>query len=525
MSDQSTTAEVASQAPARAGLVLGTLILVAGVANLNLTVANVALPAIGAALSASQLSLNLIAVGYSLGLAASVLWFGALGDRYGRKKMIVIGMSLAMPASLVAGLAPTTEVLIGARIIGGLGAGLTFPTTLALITVLWSGPARTKAIALWSALGTGSAVLGPLVSGALLQSFAWGSVFLVTIPLAALGLILAVKFVPSGLAESKTPVDNYGGVLSALMVGALVVALNIVAAPNLQTLALVLLGIAVVIAVLFVIRQRKAPNPLYDLDVARRPTFWVAGLAGIIIFGALMGVLFINQQYLQNVLGYSSLAAGAAILPAVVLMVLVAPTSAKLVAAWGSRKTLLTGQSILGLSFVAMLLLWGEDTPYWIVVIPLLLMGLGIGLAQTPSANSLTSSVPLRRAGMASGTADLQRDLGGAVMTSIFGALLTAGYASAMAAAGAASGQSITAETQNQLQMSYAGAAQIAAAYPQYADQIIAAARDSFLHGDRLAYAAGFIAVVLGLALVRFFYPDKDTEKQLHATWAAEEQH
>ncbi len=524
MSDAPAKGGTASRAPEHAGVVLGTLILVAGVANLNLTVANVALPAIGSALSASQLNLNLIAVGYSLGLAASVLWFGALGDRYGRKRMIVIGMSLAMPASLVAGIAPSTEVLIAARVVGGLGAGLTFPTTLALITVLWAGPARTRAIALWSALGTGSAVLGPLVSGALLQVFAWGSVFLVTIPLALLGLVLAVRFVPSGLAESETPVDNYGGLLSALMVGALVVALNIVAAPNLQVLALVLIGVAVVIAVLFVLRQRRAPNPLYDLDVARRPTFWVAAVAGIIIFGALMGVLFINQQYLQNVLGYSSLAAGAAILPAVVLMVLVAPMSARLVAAWGSRRTLLTGQSILGLSFVAMLLLWGEDTPYVVVVIPLLLMGLGIGLAQTPSANSLTSSVPLRRAGMASGTADLQRDLGGAVMTSIFGALLTAGYASAMAAAGASSGQDITAETQNQLQMSYAGAAQIAAAHPQYADQIIAAARDSFLHGDRLAYAAGLVAVLLGLTLVRFFYPDKETEQRLHADWAAAEE-
>jgi len=525
MPNESPTVGAESRTPEHAGVVLGTLILVAGVANLNLTVANVALPAIGTALSASQLNLNLIAVGYSLGLAASVLWFGALGDRYGRKRMIVIGMSLAMPASLVAGIAPSTEVLIAARVIGGLGAGLTFPTTLALITVLWSGPARTRAIALWSALGTGSAVLGPLVSGALLQVFPWGSVFLVTIPLALLGLVLAVQFVPSGLAESAEPVDNYGGLLSALMVGALVVALNIVAAPNLQVLALVLIGIAVVVAVLFVLRQRRAPNPLYDLEVARRPTFWVAAVAGIIIFGALMGVLFINQQYLQNVLGYGSLAAGAAILPAVVVMVLIAPMSARLVAAWGSRRTLLTGQSILGLAFVAMLLLWGEDTPYVVVVIPLLLMGLGIGLAQTPSANSLTSSVPLRRAGMASGTADLQRDLGGAVMTSIFGALLTAGYASAMAAAGAASGQEITAETQNQLQMSYAGAAQIAAAHPQYADQIIAAARDSFLHGDRLAYTAGFVAVLLGLTLVRFFYPDKETEQQLHATWAAEEEH
>ena len=196
-------------------------------------------------------------------------------------------------------------------------------------------------------------------------------------------------------------------------------------------------------------------------------------MAGIIVFGSLMGVAFINQQYLQNVLGYDTLQAGAAILPAVVFMVLVAPRSAKLVHERGSRATLLLGQAILALAFIGMLLLWGEGTNYLFVAIPLALMGIGVGLAGTPSSNSLTGSVPVRRVGMASGTADLQRDLGGALMTSIFGALLTAGYAAAMGSAIAASGQDITATTQSELQLSYASAADLAAQYPQYADQII----------------------------------------------------
>jgi MFS family permease len=130
----------ASGAPKRAGLVLISLILVAAVANLNLSVANVALPDIGKSFDSSQTMLDLIAVGYSLGLAASVLWFGALGDRYGRKLMIVLGMSLCVPASLVAGFAPSSGVLFGARVVGGLAAGMAYPTTLALITALWSGP-------------------------------------------------------------------------------------------------------------------------------------------------------------------------------------------------------------------------------------------------------------------------------------------------------------------------------------------------------------------------------------------------
>ncbi len=162
------------RAPEKAPMVLLALILVAAVANLNLAVANVALPDIGKAFDASQSSLNLIAVGYSLGLAASVLWLGALGDRHGRKMMLLLGVTLSVPACILAAVAPNEQVLIAARLLGGVSAGMAYPTTLALITALWSGPARTKSIALWSALGGAISSLGPLVSGALLEHFYWG---------------------------------------------------------------------------------------------------------------------------------------------------------------------------------------------------------------------------------------------------------------------------------------------------------------------------------------------------------------
>ena len=151
--------------PARAGLVLLALILVAAVANLNLAVANVALPDIGKAFDASQTSLNLIAVGYSLGLAASVLYLGALGDRHGRKMMLILGVTLSIPACLLAAYSPTEEVLIVARLLGGVSAGMAYPTTLALIAALWSGPSRTRSIALWSALGGAISSLGPAAVG------------------------------------------------------------------------------------------------------------------------------------------------------------------------------------------------------------------------------------------------------------------------------------------------------------------------------------------------------------------------
>ena len=306
MSTQSTSAP--SAAPARAALVLISLILVAAVANLNLAVANVALPSIGAAFDSSQTTLNLIAVGYSLGLAASVLYFGALGDRYGRKLMLVLGMALSIPACLLAAWAPSDEVLFAARVLGGLSAGMAYPTTLALITALWAGPGRTKSIALWSGIGGAISALGPVLAGALLEHFWWGSVFLVTLPLAVVALVMALVFVPSHVNEATEPVDNLGGVLSVVLVAALVLAINFAARSRQGALTLGPRRRSRSPAlVAFVIRQRRAANPLYDLDVARRRVFWVAACAGIIVFGTLMGAMFIGQQFLQNVLGYSTL--------------------------------------------------------------------------------------------------------------------------------------------------------------------------------------------------------------------------
>src|SRR4051794_26059022 len=256
--------------PARSGVVLVALIAVAGVANLNLSVANVALPSIGKAFDSSQTTLDLIAVGYSLGLAASVLYLGAVGDRYGRKLMLLLGMVLSVPACLLAAWAPSDVALFGARLLGGLSAGMAYPTTLALIAALWTGPGRTKSIALWSALGGGIASLGPLVAGALLEHFWWGSVFLVTLPLAVLGFVLAFLFVPAHVNETDEPVDNLGGVLSVVLVAALILSINFAPVPDKGVLALGLGLVALAALIVFVIRQRRARNPLYDLDVASR---------------------------------------------------------------------------------------------------------------------------------------------------------------------------------------------------------------------------------------------------------------
>ncbi|MGH2959952.1 MAG: MFS transporter [Solirubrobacterales bacterium] len=511
--------------PKRAGLVLAALILVAAVANLNLAVANVALPSIGKELDASQTALDLIAVGYSLGLAASVLYLGAIGDRYGRKLLLVLGTAIAIPASILAAVSGSVEVLFLARLIGGLAAGMAYPTTLSLITALWAGAPRTKAIALWSALGGAFSALGPLASGAILENHDWGSVFLITLPLAVVALVMAIKLIPSHVNESTEKVDNFSGIMSIVLIGAIVLGLNFAAVPGKGALAggLILFGLATAFA--FFLRQRRLKTPLYDINIASRPIFWVAATAGIIIFGSLMAAMFIGQQFLQNVLDYSTLDAGAAILPAAVMMVIVAPRSAKLVETRGARFTMLFGYVFCLLGFVTMLLLWKEGIPYWKVGLAYGLMGIGVGLAGTPASHSLTGAVPVRKAGMASATADLQRDLGGAIMQSLLGALLTAGYATSIAAAVSASPEAdqVTSATENQLTKSFDGATAIASQYPQYSTAITNAAKQSFIDGQDLAYTAGIVAVLLGATLVFLKFPKKDDEQRTLLEYAAED--
>jgi MFS transporter, DHA2 family, multidrug resistance protein len=510
-----------STIPNRAPLVLTALILVAAVANLPLASANVALPSIGLHFNASQTQLNLVAVCYSLGLAISVLWFGAVGDRYGRKQMMQVGVLLSAPACIVMAWAPSIYVLIGARLVGGLAAGMAYPTTLSLITALWKGPARTKSIALWSAVGGAIAALGPLLAGLFLSKWWWGSVFLISLPLIVVVLPLAQLVVPSHVNETTEPVDHFGGALSALLVGAVILAINFAVVPDKGALAvsLAIIGAAAVVA--FVLRERHAPEPLYDLTVASRRIFWVAACAGIIVFGSLMGAMFIGQQFLQNVLGYSTIDAGLAILPAVVCMVLAAPRSAKLVESRGARLTLLIGYAFIFLGFLDMEIFWKEGIGYFHVGLAYALIGAGVGFAGTPASHSLTGSVPVTRVGMASGTADLQRDLGGAIMQSVMGALLTAGYAAAASKAIASSPNSsqVSSNVQSELTKSFDGAADIAKQYPQYQNQIISAAKESFIHGQRWAFASGIIAVVIGGVVVAVFFPHAKGERELLAEY------
>lgn len=510
-------------APRRAGLALTALILGAVVANLNLSVANVALPDIGKAFDAGQTQINLVAIGCTLGLAMSVLYLGALGDRYGRKLMLLLGMALTLPASAISAWAPSVDILIAGRVFTGVAAGLAYPTTLALITALWGpGKARVRAIALWSGLSGGGAVLGPVIAGALLESFWWGSVFLIAVLPAAIVFVLVLGFVPAHVNESSAKVDNLGGVLSVVMIGTFVLGVSTIAAPGGFGVALGLIGLAVVVGALFILRQRRASNPLYDLVYARRRIFWVAALSGMIVFGSFMGSLFIGQQFMQNVLGYSTLEAGVAVIPMAISMVIFSPVAGRMVLRLGSRATLLAGFAAVILGLIVMLVGWREETAYSVIALAYVLVGAGAGLAMTPASRALTSSVPVTKVGMASGTTDLQRDLGGAIMQAVLGSLLTAGYAMSMAKAIGASPDAdrVSDQTQNSLRLSYSSAEAVSQQFPEYASQIIASARESFLAGANWAYLAAIVASLIGAAIVWILFPGRQGEVDLLADYA-----
>ena len=512
---QQGASSIPTRSPARAGLVLTTLILAALVCNVNLSVANIALSSIGRSFDADQTQLNLVALGCSLGLAMSVLYLGAIGDRHGRKLMLTLGLGLTLPFSFLAAYATSPTMLIIARILTGVAAGMAYPTTLALITALWSeGPQRTRAIALWSSVSGGAAILGPVIAGALLEKFWWGSVFLIAVVPAAIALPLVLWCVPGKAEESTDPIDHLGGVLSVAMVALVVLGVGTIGSPGMSTIALIMIIVAAALIAVFFLWQRRAPYPLFTPRYAARRFFWVPATGGMIVFGAMMGSMFIGQQFLQNVLSYSTFEAGLAVLPAAVGMIAAAPISARLVIRRGARLTMLVGFGCILPGFIVMLLAWREVTAYGWVALAYLLVGVGAGIALTPASRSLTSSVPATKAGMASGTTDLERDLGGSIMQALLGSLLTAGYATAMIAQIGSSSEaaSVTEQTRSALQQSYASAANLAAQNPTYATQIVGAARESFLTGANWAYLASIAAVVIGGVVVALCLPGHKKE-------------
>ena len=492
------------------------------VANMNLSVTNVALPTIGADLGATQDQLTAIAAAFALGLASTVLYLGSIGDRYGRKLLFVLGATLTIPTSILAAWSTTPQMLTVARLLCGFSAALLFPTTLSLIAALYRGRPRVAAIALWSGLGGGVAALGPLVGGLLLEHFWWGSVFLIALPLDILALVVGLIVLPWKAFEERFSVDHLGGVLSVIGVGGLVLTIER-ADRGVTTQWLWLMGITVIALALFGWRQTRAPRPLMSLPLAKARTFWVAFVAGAITFGSLIGAMFIGQQFTQNVLGYTALTAAAVVLPAALGTAVFGQVAGRLIPTFGSQFTFMLGLGSVAAAFTLMLVTWTSDASIGWVLGAYALVGIGVGLAATPASRSLMSSVPPSRGGMGSAFLDLTRDLGGAILQAVMGGILAAAYATRIGAdlAGLPPAEAVQISTQAAQQMtaSFEGATEVAQSYPAGArQQIVAASSAAFTDGKSLAIAVALLLTLIGLVLVLVRYPRRDKEEEYYAS-------
>jgi EmrB/QacA subfamily drug resistance transporter len=379
-------------------------VLASGMAFLDATAVQVALPSIGRDLDASLSGLQWTVTGYTLTLAALILLGGSLGDRYGRRRVFVVGVVWFAAASLLCGLAQDVAQLVAARALQGVGGALLTPGSLALIQSSFRPVDRAKAIGLWSSLAGIAGLIGPFLGGLLVDAVSWRLVFLINVPFAVLVVAVAGRHVP----ESRDPAhhgrfDHPGAVLGALALGGVTYAL-IGAGENLLRpdvlLSAVIGGTA---GVAFVVHERRAPDPMLPLQLFTDRQFTGANLATLAVYGALGGSgLFLVLQ-LQAVLGYDATGAGAAMLPSILLITLLSPQAGALAQRMGPRLPMTVGPLLVA---AGTLLLAGVDgdRPYAVEVLPgSLLQGLGMAFVVAPLTATVLGAAPDALAGIASG--------------------------------------------------------------------------------------------------------------------------
>jgi EmrB/QacA subfamily drug resistance transporter len=379
-------------------------VLASGMAFLDATAVQVALPSIGRDLDASLSGLQWTVTGYTLTLAALILLGGSLGDRYGRRRVFVTGVVWFAAASLLCGLAQNVEQLVAARALQGVGGALLTPGSLALIQSSFRPVDRAKAIGLWSSLAGIAGLIGPFLGGLLVDTVSWRLVFLINVPFAVLILVMAGRHVP----ESRDPAhhgrfDYPGAVLGALTLGGVTYALIGAGENMLRPDVVVSAAIGVTAGVAFVVQEQRAPGPMLPLRLFADRQFSGANLATLAVYGALGGSgLFLVLQ-LQTVLGYDATGAGAAMLPSIALITLLSPFAGSLAQRIGPRLPMTVGPLM-----VAAGTLWlagvDGDAPYVVEVLPgSLLQGLGMATVVAPLTATVLGAAPDSLAGIASG--------------------------------------------------------------------------------------------------------------------------
>ncbi len=378
----------------RKPLILVALLLAAFAINLDTTIVNVALPKLATELHASNSQLQWVVDAFNLFFAASVLVAGSLSDRFGRKGMLLAGLAVFGLASLVGGITSDPGQLIAARAVMGIGAAMAFPSTLSLLTnVFTERGERARAIGLWGAITGVAIALGPIVGGALLEVFDWRSIFFAMTPVAAVAGLLVVRFVPASRDPSAPAVDGGGFALSAAAVGLLIY--TIIEAPERGWgSAATLAGFAVTILAVagFVAWERRRAEPMLDLSLFADRRFTAASAAVAISFFALSGFIFLVTQYFQFFKGYSPLSTGVRLLPVATCVAIFSIVGAKLAVRIGTK--VVVG---VGLLATAAFYLWvtttSAGTPYWEIALQMVVLGTGMGLTSAPATEAIMGVV------------------------------------------------------------------------------------------------------------------------------------
>jgi DHA2 family methylenomycin A resistance protein-like MFS transporter len=401
------------------------------VVQLDVTIVNVALPQIGAALHAGVAGLQWVVDAYTLSFAALLISAGVIGDRFGSRRVYLNGFLLFTVASIVCGFAPTIGILIAARALQGAGAALLVPTSLAILNhSSEENPAlRARMVALWTAAGGVSIAAGPVIGGFLLAGFGWRSIFLVNILLCGVGIFLVLKFVrPDSLKDSLNDesrhLDLPGQILGVLALTGLVGAI-IESGHRGFTHPVVLAGflLGALAAAMFIHVERRAASPMLPLQFFSLPGFSAAVVFGILVNLTYYGVIFVLSLYLQQARGYSALRTGLAFLPLTATFIVSNVITGWLTARAGSRFPMILG-ALIGMVGYALLLRLGETTSLLSMMASFVLIPGGMGLAVPAMTTSILSSVPRERSGTASAVLNTARQTGGAIGVAVFGALL-----------------------------------------------------------------------------------------------------
>lgn len=398
------------------------------VITIDNSILNVALPTIVRDLGATGSDLQWIIDAYIIVFASLLLTAGALGDKYGRKGALSVGLLLFGGFSGLAAFATSPAMLIATRALMGIGAAFIFPTTLSILTNTFTGRERARAIGVWAGVSGIGVALGPVLGGILVEHFDWGAVFFVNVPICALALVLGFFFIPTSRDPDNRPLDPLGALLSILTLVALLYA--IIQAPEkgwLATDVVVSFVLALVLLGVFAWWEMHTEEPMIDVRVFRNPRFSAASAVLTLTSFALYGSVFLLIQYFQFVLGYSPLEAGLLATPVAVGMMAMSPNAPRLVFRWGTKRVVVLGTLVIAAS----MLMYGSNTIMSSFVggcLVRLLFGIGLGLTSAPATESIMGSLPPSRAGVGSAINDTTRQTGGALGVAIIGSTFLAAY-------------------------------------------------------------------------------------------------